>query len=627
LGQGTCPTCSALSSCDKCTEKGCFWTTGNQCQDTKCSTCKKYGDCFLPGCSAFKSCSTCLPQSAGGVQCQWNVQAKSCDPGCFQHSPDTPLTCIKQGGTCPAAATLGPIVVVGGGGLGPKPTINPAAPCSARPTCKTCAAADGKCVWDLKIGCISAKDYICFEPCVRQAAQCPACSTLTSQGCGVCTNKGCFWNPAGTGTCQEVKCATCKKNGDCVPPGCTQYKACGTCIGAVDTLSQTPCQWNANTKQCNAGCIHQPDVPTTCIAKGGTCPAPVVSTIKPVFTAGLALGTDNPTRQLSTVKPVLTTACPSRTSCSSCTSDNRCLWDPSRGGCVDGADTCFGSQYCARTPAQCPVCSAPALKSCAICTERGCFWNPSTATCVPAKTATTKKYGDCIPAGCTQYKSCSTCLTGSVPGSNPATTCTWNAHSNSCFGGCIHDPDVPYKCFKAPQTCPAGVVGPTGLVAAPTGIIVGTVGPLVLSCGARTSCKTCTSDNKCLWDPSRGGCVDGADTCFGSQYCARSPAQCQASCSVFANCGICTDRGCFWNPSTLTCVDTKTATTKKSGDCVPVGCSQYTTCQTCLPAAAPLANPATTCTWNAHSKKCAAGCFHEPDAPYSCFKKPQTCPV
>jgi hypothetical protein len=221
---------------------------------------------------------------------------------------------------------------------------------------------------------------------------------------------------------------------------------------------------------------------------------------------------------------------------------------------------------------------------------------------------------------------------------------------------------VPYQCFKAPQTCPAtivklgptgitsattakpkpgflgptgitsattakpkpGFLGPTGLTRLATGRPLATVAPLRLTCSARSSCKTCTNDGNCAWNPSVG-CISSDDYCF-NPYCARSPAQCQV-CSTFSNCGACTDRGCFWNPSTSTCVDTKTATTKKYGDCVPAGCSQYTTCQTCLPANAPLANPATTCTWNALTKKCEAGCFHEPDAPYSCFKSPQTCPA
>jgi hypothetical protein len=145
----------------------------------------------------------------------------------------------------------------------------------------------------------------------------------------------------------------------------------------------------------------------------------------------------------------LSLTCTSRTSCSSCTSGG-CIWDPAL-GCVGKDNYCF-NQYCAMTPAQCQVCGN--FKNCAMCTDRGCFWNPATSLCVATKTATTKKYGDCVPLGCSQYKSCAACLPSSVPLANPATTCTWNAHTSTCEGGCFHDPDVPYQCFKKPQVCP-----------------------------------------------------------------------------------------------------------------------------------------------------------------------------
>jgi len=263
----------------------------------------------------------------------------------------------------------------GGGGVEPtsppKPTSAPNT-CASRTSCATCATPDGNCLWDLQYGCISSKDYICFTPCVRQAAQCPVCSSYTSSGCGICTNKGCFWNPAGSGTCQATKCPTCKKNGDCVPPGCSAFTSCGTCIGKTDTLTSANCQWNVNQKKCQAGCISPLDQHDTCIAKGGTCPAvqytlkPVVyGTINPVITTGL-----NPTAGLNPAVPNLPLAanpgaggCPSYKTCSACLNgvvlnnpSTSCSWNAATQTCgPQCAQTAGVLSHCYKKPQTCPV--------------------------------------------------------------------------------------------------------------------------------------------------------------------------------------------------------------------------------------------------------------------------------
>jgi len=250
--------------------------------------------------------------------------------------------------------------------------------CASRTSCATCATPDGSCLWDLADGCLSSKDYICLMPCVRQAAQCPVCSSYSSSGCGICTNKGCFWNP-GSGTCQNTNCATCKKNGDCVPPGCTAFTSCGTCIGKTDTLTSESCEWNVNQKTCQAGCISIPDEHDTCIVQGGTCPAvnyphytlkPVFyGTINPIVNTGLNTAVQSLTR--TAPLSVSTTArpaggaggCPSYKTCSACLNgvvlnnpSNTCTWNAVTQTCGPQCQTAAGvMSHCYKKPQTCPV--------------------------------------------------------------------------------------------------------------------------------------------------------------------------------------------------------------------------------------------------------------------------------